>query len=98
MIQFRAPWKLYISRDVQEHKLYDATHRVIANIVNYDVSVEHADRERDESVARLIEATPDLLAAAKMAEALIRDGGVVPIKGVSWAALAAAIAKAEGRS
>ena len=48
--------------------------------------------------ANLIAAAPELLAAAKMAEGLIRDGGVVPIKGMSWVALATAISKAEGRS
>lgn len=45
----------------------------------------------------LIAAAPDLLAAAKMAEDLIRNGGIVPVKGMSWVALTAAIAKAEGR-
>lgn len=42
-------------------------------------------------------ARDDLLVAAKMAEELIRNGGIVPIKGLTWQALTAAIAKAEGQ-
>lgn len=59
-----------------------------------------ADSRRDECVAnaRLIAAAPDLLDAAQCAEALIRNGGIVPIKGKTWSQLRAAIAKARGDS
>lgn len=48
------------------------------------------------AIAPLVAERDELLAAAKMAEELIRNGGIVPIKGMTWVALNAAIAKAEG--
>lgn len=48
-----------------------------------------------EANARLIAAAPDLLAACKEAERLIRNGGTVPIQGETWTKLTAAIARAE---
>ena len=61
-----------------------------------DRSIEVHGADADE-IARLVAAAPELLAACKQAEELIRDGGVVPIGGVTWQLLRAAIALAEGR-
>lgn len=47
-----------------------------------------------QSDAHLIAAARDLLAACKQAEELIRNGGIVPIKGQTWQSLTDAIAKA----
>ena len=44
-----------------------------------------------------LRAALDLLAACKQAEKLIRGGGVIPIEGVTWQMLRAAIAQVEGR-
>ena len=48
-----------------------------------------------EANARLIAAAPDLLAACKEAERLIRNGGTVPVQGMTWEKLTRAIARAE---
>ena len=49
------------------------------------------------AIAARLNTYDDLLAACRQAEELIRDGGVVPIGGVTWQLLRAAIALAEGR-
>jgi hypothetical protein len=41
------------------------------------------------------EAVDELLETAKSVEQLIRNGGVVPVRGVAWARLRAAIKRAE---
>jgi hypothetical protein len=57
----------------------------------------HVEPWSDED-ERLIAAAPKLLAACERAEMLIRAGGLVPIKGETWAALREAIAEARGNA
>lgn len=58
--------------------------------IQRDVKREHADAD-----AALFFAAPKLLEAAKQAEMLIRNGGIVPVKGMTWVALTEAIELAE---
>ena len=58
--------------------------------------IDCADDDVANDIARLMHAAPELLAVCIQAEELLRDGGVVPIGGVTWHALCAAINRATG--
>ena len=58
------------------------------HLANWKDSYARMERRADELKAQ----RDELLAACEAAEALIRNGGCVPVKGVTWQKLFAAIA------
>lgn len=61
----------------------------------FDDTCQKIGAGREAQLKAALASNSELLAAAKMAERLIRNGGIVPIKGETWKALMDAIAKAE---
>lgn len=78
--------------------LYCGTHNPEAIAEREDKARAKRQTEYDQraKVWRLQSAAPALLEAAIRAEKLLRNGGIVPIKGETWAALVKAIAEANG--